>query len=238
MNICYKIFHVDNGTQSSIDRENLVLKAEEQLNQSFTKLESESVYMKDKDSVKDFFYNSPYKVDYRGWRERGWKLGELGVWASNLNAWEAFLKSDYDYVILMEDDIVLERNFNERIEIFLNQLPEGWDIFSAFIPGTKVRKYQIDPRAWHIGKRDVCKLFQSWSCLCYVVSKKGAQKLLDDAYKIINAPIDAYLYGSSHIEAYSVKLEVPKICNLGHSLPSTIQDSKFLNLVNYLKPLH
>lgn len=233
--IAYQIFHIDNGTQSSIDRANLVKIAKRQLNEDFTELGSMSIYLNTPESIGEYFNNKPYPVGTEGFAGRGWKLGELGVWASNIEALEKFVESDYEAVILMEDDIVLTNNFNGRLLRMLNRLPEGWDLFSGFVPYTAIRKFRRDPRKYRIADDEIAKLFQTWSMLCYVVTKQGATKILELLKSGINIPIDALLYSEeARLNSYSILYSAPELCSLGSFLPSTIQDSNFLDLSAYL----
>ena len=41
------------------------------------------------------------------------KTGVVGVWASNFLAWKNLLESDYDAVIIFEDDAEMKDNFFE-----------------------------------------------------------------------------------------------------------------------------
>jgi len=236
MKIAYQIFHVDTGTQSSADRRELMKTAKKQLDLNFEELGSKSIYLNTPESVKEYFGNKPYPVGAGGYANRGWKLGELGVWASNIEALETFLASDYDAVILMEDDIVLSKGFNARLIRMLRRLPDQWDLFSGFVPLTAMRKFRINPRKYRLpAENEIGKLFQTWSMLCYVVTKPGAEKILNLLKKGINVPIDTLLYTENiGLNAYSILYAAENLCSLGHSLPSTIQDAEFLDLSAYV----
>ena len=41
--------------------------------------------------------------------------GKLGVYASHLAVWEAFLASDYDIALILEDDVVFHDDFPEAL---------------------------------------------------------------------------------------------------------------------------
>lgn len=234
MKIAYQIFHVDTNTKSSMDRKELTIKAKQQLDKAFTELGSESVYLFNEAEVEKYFSKKGYVVTPSGFNNRGWKLGELGIWASNIEAWEKFLESDYDAVILMEDDIVLANDFNKRLVDLLNRLPDNWELFSGFVPATSMRRWRRNSKAYKIGDPEIAKLFQTWSCLCYVVTKSAVEKILNKVSNGIDVPIDSYLFDdNSTINSYSITYQAKNLCSLGHNLPSTIQDAEFKDITVY-----
>ena len=228
----FAIFHIDQDTPEMKKRNALVKSATDQLKKDFTQLETPTIFLKTQEDVKKFYKGSGYTVDPLGHFNNGWKPGELGVWASNLTAWENFAKSDFEYVILMEDDIVLEENFNEKLTAYMDELPANWDVFTAYIPDYGNERYKRK-ESLMIGKDNICKVYQSWSCLCYVVSKRGVQKLLKDAKRLIKHPIDHYLFFARYLNVYTIKMENKNICSI-YETKSTIQEGKRLNMKGYV----
>ena len=230
---CFVIFHVEEDSQIMKKRNELTASASKTLEQSFDKLETPTIIIKDVEQVKDFYKGSKIKIDPLGHFGTGWKPGELGIWASNYTAWHNFAKSDYDYVILMEDDIVLNKNFNDKIVKYIKELPEDWDVFTAYTPPTGNIRYRNNKKALFIDKPNVCKVYQSWSCLCYVVSKKGAKKLLQEVQNIVKSPIDNYLFYHTNINVYAIKMEVGNICDI-YKTKSTVQDGLRYDMTGYV----
>jgi hypothetical protein len=175
--------------------------------------------------------NSAFVPDPYGYslnREQGWRYGEIGIWASNWTAWHKFLESDSDYLILMEDDIVYSDNFMEMLTNYISQLPENWDAFHAFSPADQFHKYGY---LNEINADDVCKAYQDWSCLCYIVSRSGAQKLIDNSNRF-NLPLDWYMFRQHHIfNVYTIKPLSKFPCTL---LPteSTFQNIQKREIIN------
>jgi len=84
-----------------------------------------------------------------------------------------------------------------------------------------------------IGKKNVCKVYQSWSCLCYIVSKSGAKKLLENVKTPVSRPIDHYLFYNDHLDVYAIKYNRANICNI-YSTTSTVQHTKKQDMTGYL----
>lgn len=222
---CFTIFHAEEKNDLLNKREILVSRATDKLIENFTKFDTPTIIMKSTDDVKAFYKNAKINIDPKGFEGKGWKPGELGIWASNLVAWQNFIKSDYDYIILMEDDIVLKKDFNDKLISYINELPDDWDIFTAYIPETGNIRYNKNNKKLFVGKENVCKIYQSWSCLCYVVSKQGAKKLLEEVKNLVSSPIDHYLFYHPNINGYTIKLGKQNICEI-YPMASTVQTAQ------------
>jgi GR25 family glycosyltransferase involved in LPS biosynthesis len=230
---CFTIFHVEEDTPIMKKRNILTKRATEKLTKSFDPFETPTIIMKSVEDVKKFYKDSDIKIDPIGHFNTGWKPGELGIWASNYTAWKNFVDSDYDYIILMEDDIVLGNKFNEKLIHYMNELPQDWDIFTAYIPSFGNDRYNKNNKSLNIGKENICRVYQSWSCLCYVVSKQGAQKLLDQVKSSVKSPIDHYLFYNQNINAYTIKFEKGNICDI-YTTESTVQNVQRYDMTGYV----
>lgn len=147
------------------------------------------------------------------------KWGELGIWASNIKAYQNLLKSDYDSVILMEDDILIDNKelFLKDITIKISCLPKDWEFFSYYCPPTEYNRYSGD------NKKDIVRSYQDWSLLCYVVHKKGALKILNEIKtKGINLPIDLHIFRNKNYNTYSLAPHIKPACSLAR-IESTFQ---------------
>jgi GR25 family glycosyltransferase involved in LPS biosynthesis len=230
---CFTIFHAEDDNPVMQKRNMLASKATKMLQEKFDKIQTPTIIIKNVDQVKDFYSKAKIKIDPLGHFGNGWKPGELGIWASNLTAWQNFLKSDYDYMVLMEDDIVLGKNFNETLIKYIEELPEDWDIFTAYTPPTGNVRYRKNKEDLFIGKKNICKVYQSWSCLCYVISKKGAERLLKEVKTPVKSPIDNYLFYHPKLNVYAIKMERGNICDI-YTTKSTVQDAKRYNMNGYV----
>jgi GR25 family glycosyltransferase involved in LPS biosynthesis len=232
-NICFKIFHNEENTEIMKKRNILTKRATDQLIKDFDNFDTPTIMMRSIEDIQSFYKDAAIKVDPKGWLEKGWKPGELGIWASNYTAWANFANSKYDHIILMEDDIQLSKDFSQRLYEYIDELPEDWDVFTVYVPPTGNIRYKKDGKHLDIGKKNVCKVYQSWSCLCYVVSKSGAKKLLEMVKTPVSRPIDHYLFYNEELNVYAIKYNRANICNI-YSTTSTVQHTKKQDMTGYL----
>jgi GR25 family glycosyltransferase involved in LPS biosynthesis len=231
--LVFNIFHVDGETDILKKRTKLTEKATAQLLNNFKQIDTPTIIIKDKEQVKDFYSKEKINIDPYGHKGNGWKLGELGIWASNYSAWKNFGKSEHEMLMLMEDDIVLSKVFNEKLCKYLEELPDDWDFFTVYIPSFGNIRYKVNKLGLDIGKENVCKVYQSWSCLCYVVSKSGAKKLLKEVQKPVTSPIDHWLFYNENLNGYAIKMEKGNICDI-YKMDSTVQSAEKHNMSGYV----
>lgn len=194
-NACFEVFHTDTGNTLRNDSYNGITQA-----MSFLpRLGSPTMYLNTSEKVHKFLdQNLKFKIhtvyDYcKPGETFPPSAGVVGVWASNYLAYKEFLNTEYDVLLIFEDDIVLSKNIKSVLEQYMTQLPYSWEFFSFFVPDDSLFAYRSD---WHdIGEKEVCRSYQQWSCAGYMVSKAGALKAVEDIEtKGITAPVDWYIF--------------------------------------------
>jgi GR25 family glycosyltransferase involved in LPS biosynthesis len=140
-------------------------------------------------------------------------IGEIGCFCSHLKALEYFTTFVNDnYCLIAEDDISFEyltywkKNFwdyiNEVKEFDIIQLSQIYSLH-------KIRKYKIQCEDIKVIKHE--KNF--YGCGCYLITKKGAKKIIDSIPKIDNKYdlrnikqiiIDSYIY--ENLNSYTIPL--------------------------------
>lgn len=233
IDLVFNIFHADGNTDVLKKRGILTRRATDQLLNNFEKIETPTIIIKNFDDVKDFYKKEDIKIDPKGHKGNGWKFGELGIWASNYSAWKNFAKTEHDMLMLMEDDIVLNKYFNTKLIEYIKELPDDWDFFTVYIPSFGNVKYKVGKNSLDINRENICKVYQSWSCLCYIVSKKGAKKLLEQVKQPVTSPIDHWLFYNENLNGYAIKMEKGNICDI-HKLNSTIQSTEKHDMTGYV----
>jgi GR25 family glycosyltransferase involved in LPS biosynthesis len=233
LNIAFKIFHIEEDNNSMQQRNILTYLAKKQLEKDFQEIKTPTIIMRTLKDVKHFYKKENINIDPKGHEGNGWKTGELGIWASNYKSWDNFLKSKYDSVILMEDDIKLNKDFNKKIQQYIKELPEDWDVFTVYIPDTGNIRYRPNRQTLMVEKENICRVYQSWSCLCYVVSRSGAKRLLAEVEKPVSSPIDHYLFYHKNLNVYAIKMEKGNICEV-YPTESTVQLAKKYNMTGYV----
>ena len=217
MKFTHKIFHLD----KDINRNHLYLSMNQYMNNYSQELDSPTISISNQEELNSFYASNPtikfYNDGYEFNNEIGWRYGELGIWASNITAYKNFLKSDSDYLILMEDDIVYKDGFFSNLVDYLNQLPEDWDVFFYYAPQNKI------PSEIYSDDKDVCRAYQDWSCLCYVINRVTAKIVVDDvSNNQISLPIDYYFLKQNKYNCYTVKPNSKFYCEIA-DIESTFQ---------------
>ena len=98
--------------------------------------------------------------------------GEIGCALSHLNIWKQFKQNNDKYLIVVEDDVIFEKNLYNKIDEYLENEPKDWDIIylgGSSIIGYKVNNYFIKPRT--VGRGNL-------GTYAMLINKKGVNKLL------------------------------------------------------------
>ena len=214
MKLCYNIFHIENLGQSSNIRKQLSNRVVSVLDGVVDRISTDPVLINNQE-LYDNFVNNVF--DLKPHFE--FKFGEMGVWASNIVAINEFIKSDYDVLMLMEDDIQINDNFYELLSDYLRTIPEDWDVFSYFVHSNQFDRYT------NIRSSDeIVPAYQDWSMLCWLITKPAAKKLIEDISKNgINMPIDWYIFRQPEkFKSYSLSPTARRGCEL-YDTVSTFQ---------------
>lgn len=220
MKIAYNIFHDKDSTNHF--RKSLYQSSIDYLDNNFPALSSPTIHFKDEKDTIDFIvsHDDFNPIDR-------FKKGEIGIWASNYLSWKNFLDSDFDALINFEDDGFIQSDFKKKLDILATELPDEWDILGIYYSDAQASRYK--PELSVTDNLSVC--FQTWSNLCYMISRSGAKKVLEYVNSGFSVPIDLYLFGSNNnLNVYNSKPDFGKIIALAQ-IPSTIQqDSNKIDL--------
>lgn len=146
-------------------------------------------------------------------------LGEVGVACSHREIWKKIAKNNYDKVIIFEDDIAPGKNFKKRLNKYLNDLPDDWDIAYLGI-GRRGNKYgyfvcvgnifrDIDNVEKHPFVAKIQPTNLVYGMYGYVINSRGVKKLLK-ATEESRFPIDDIVFQQGGINTGKVKGYVAK----------------------------
>lgn len=195
MNATFEVFHVDTGNelrnrayQSILDEMSFM-----------PRLGSPTAFLDTAKKVEEFLAQNPaFRVNtVTDYDTRGNTFppssGVVGVWASNYLAYKNFLNSDKEVLFIFEDDVLLSANFEVITKFYMSQLLPTWDFFSLFVPDDSLFAYNENVHDY--GEENVCLSYQQWSCAGYAISRKGAQRAVEDIEsRGITAPVDWYVF--------------------------------------------
>jgi len=55
------------------------------------------------------------------------KKAEISIFMKNIHTYKQIINK-YDYALLLEDDVILDENFNEEFNTYIKELPSDWDM--------------------------------------------------------------------------------------------------------------
>lgn len=155
--------------------------------------------------------------------DRPMRRGEIGCYLSHIKTWEAFLKSNNDYALILEDDAVFVDDFKSKFNDLLLEIDFPFDVI-----------YLNDNCEHHFGdkclygRRKSKNFFKpgtvGYGLYGYLLSRDGAIKLLNISLPI-QMPIDdkiMIMYENKELEGYKI-LEP-------HIFVASIIDSDTMNI--------
>jgi GR25 family glycosyltransferase involved in LPS biosynthesis len=128
----------------------------------------------------------------------------VGLCLSHYVAWSVCAALTDEMFIIMEDDVLFEEAWKERLDKALADVPKDWDML--FIGSCNCQ----DKPSIHCSG-EVFEIKWPMCTHCYAVTKKGIQILLETQRDIF-APIDLALIHRS-FEKMKVYTIIPRICS-------------------------
>jgi len=142
----------------------------------------------------------------------------VGIAMSHIKAWKEFIKSKQDIALFFEDDAVFVDNFRKKLDNAIKNAPNDFDILYLGCFGcdnpinffTLVNNGIINLNANKVNKY-VKKPEIAFALHGYILSRKGAIKLINIIKKNINYHMDyilQYLIKNNQINAYSLNKRI------------------------------
>ncbi len=179
------------------------------------------------------------------------KLGELGIWLSQIQCWKWLVESDTDALIVFEDDAIATGSFESILGLYVDDLPDDWDMLSLSVPDNQRQDFYYrqvydehgipkslvkagdKPYEFEYGKPTLARAYQGYCCVATMYSKKGAQRLLELAEEYgIYTPVDCFLFLQAHagrLEAFAPKPISPMCVVIDWFAPTTIHTTELYN---------
>ena len=228
--VCYGIFHIEGFDCTA--RHELVKQLTTDIDTTWTNLDIETFYFHDlleaERTAKELCFHFDHISEDRKPGNTGFMRGEIGLWLGTIYAIQKFLESEYDILVLFDDDVSTTPKAIRETNSFLSHLPGSFEIFAMYTPereyarygrkrhfGSFIRKYTID------NPNKPTRLYQGWSTAAYAISRSGAEKIIRATSSKIDAPVDWFLF-RGNFKSYSFKPNGPKPFEV-KDLESTIQ---------------
>ena len=141
----------------------------------------EHVYLND--NLKDGKYDKRFGSKGRG--ELGCDLSHLYIYQEMLS----LLTKDHDYCLILEDDAIIEKQFNDDIVDILDQARALKSDYVHLACNDRFKNKQYSEK--HKLTSRLYKMIPQWHTTCQLVSRRGAKLLLDQLP--MDVPIDLYI---------------------------------------------
>lgn len=128
-------------------------------------------------------YADPYS-------KRPMTMGEIGCFLSHYFIWERMVAEGLEEVLILEDDIKFEPFFKQRLALIMEEVraDKDWDLVYL---GRKRLHESEEP--WVEQTQYLVRPSYSYWTLGYLISLKGAKKLMDEKPLQKLVPVDEYL---------------------------------------------
>lgn len=136
--------------------------------------------------------------------------GEVGCGMSHWRIWESIIKNNYDCALILEDDIVINKEFSQNIHSYISAMSPTTDLAYVFRKALNLLSEVDLNDKWKIARTSY------WTC-AYILTNSGAQKLLSTSYNMSLTPVDEFL-SMMFDEAYRANIE--KRCKLHYEFPT------------------
>ena len=76
------------------------------------------------------------------------KKGMIGCTYSHIKLWEQIMMEDNQYILILEDDVIIPKDFWFQFKRFISQVPKNWDLLylgASNIKGKKISQNVIKP---------------------------------------------------------------------------------------------
>lgn len=155
--------------------------------------------------------------------------GFIGLWISTLNTFYSFLSSDYDYILILEDDAVLIDNFESNFKESLDELPSEFGLFSIGYRDVYKTHYSVEH--YIEAKKKTCRLFQGGDSWGILYSRAFVEEFLNflQKYKSLKGLSDSAIF------SYALRNTIPttklKSYSLKPSFGSLIKSNTFISSI-------
>lgn len=147
-----------------------------------------------------------------------WTRGKVGCFLSHSRAWQICAEGEDDYVAIFEDDL----HISDEMPYFLlnhDWLPDDFDIIRMESPTNRIKTARATVQE-HRGRNIFRVQSTSWCAGSYILSKRGAQKLLGVPEQFHHNP-DRFMF------CYEDSVIASKLNTYQVSPSLTIQDKYF-----------
>jgi GR25 family glycosyltransferase involved in LPS biosynthesis len=121
--------------------------------------------------------------------------GAIGASLSHIGIWENFLKSDEKYLVVFEDDTIIDESVITRINKLIKDLPPKWDMWLL-----GHHRWQFEAKPLSYNPRGWLEVKNFTGAHAYILTRHGAELLLQQPFPI-ETHIEYYITGCSRLNS-------------------------------------
>lgn len=153
--------------------------------------------------------------------------GTIGCYLSHVKMWTTIRNNKLQDTVILEDDFSVTTDFKEKISLILNELPDTYDVCYLFYHPFTYKYYKNFNKFDIPDKKYIRKQVPTWGLVGYILSHKGATKLLK-LCNTMTGPVDNMVARQillGHLQAFHSKELV--VDTIGECLYKKSSDIKF-----------
>lgn len=146
---------------------------------------------------------------------------EIGAAISHYTVMKKALLEGHKKVLILEDDVLFQKDFHNKFEKYMKKAPEDWDMlmFYSFL-------YEFLPQHQKVSSRWI-RSYKTWSLMSYAVTENFMREYIkrQDNFFTISDMISFKMQEEGKFNIYSA---IPTLC-----IPNTDAGSDIRKYVNY-----
>lgn len=104
-------------------------------------------------------------------------MGKIACNFSHMQAWEYQINNNISHMIIFEDDVKLNDNFQSSLNNIISEIPDDYDLIYLYVHPEFQPTNDDDPKFSIEGKKYINRAYPTWCRLAYILSINGAKKL-------------------------------------------------------------
>jgi GR25 family glycosyltransferase involved in LPS biosynthesis len=234
LRICFGVFHIENDKcdKRHVLKDQLIY----EIGSTWANLEIDTYHFNSMIEAhklaQDFGLDFDHVEKGKRATQNGFIHGEIGLWIGIIVAVKKFLESDFDILVLFEDDIALNDDAIEVSNRYLINPPRRFEVFALYTPEEQFHIYGRKRHIWSFLRKRLndnlqrpTRIYQDHCTSAIAISRYGGEKLLASIESGIKLRVDRHLF-KTKFRAYSFKPNGPKpfsMADLDSTIDATIE---------------
>ena len=153
-------------------------------------MNDDRVSMHTKHNIRNKYRRSDYEIN---------TVGAIGATLSHVTLWQTFLQGKDEYLVVFEDDTLLDKKEMDLIDSLIPTLPESWDLWLLGRHNWQFKETPLNPR----DSKGWKSVQQFTGAHGYVLSRRGAEILVQNPFPI-ETHVEYYISACSELKGLRI----------------------------------